>query len=484
MRLSAAHSSSPAAVTRARARSGVRPTISRTKPPRARPSSAGPSLLVALPERQLAGLTGGRGDEDTVVGDVLDAPRRRAEGEDVTDAGLVDHLLVELADPATGPFPGGEEHGIQPPVGDGAAARHREALGTPAARERVGDAVPDDARAQLGELVGGVAAGEHVERRLEDRARQRGEARRPVDERLDVGDGPVVHGAHGDDLLGEHVDGVGRDAQRLDGAGAHALDDDGGLHEVAAELREHDALAHGADLVARAADALQAARHRRRALDLDDEVDGAHVDAELEAARRDDGGQPTGLEVLLDGGAVLLADRAVVGAGEHRGRAAGGAGLGHDLRRRLRRERREARDGQALLLGEPLLPDLVEAGGQPLGEAARVGEDERRPVLGDEVDDALLDVRPDARLRSVGPRPVPTGRARPARSRPPTPTARPCRGRARRRRAPTASSTSAGRSRRAAHRRGSAPPPRRDARSPRARPAGPAWAAGRRAARG
>ena len=83
------------------------------------------------------------------------------------------------------------------------------------------------------------------------------------------------------------------------------------------------ALAHGADLVPGAADPLQPARHRRRALDLDDEVDGAHVDAELEAAGRDDGGQTTGLEVLLDGGAVLLAHRAVVGAGEHGRRTPG-----------------------------------------------------------------------------------------------------------------------------------------------------------------
>ena len=37
------------------------------------------------------------------------------------------------------------------------------------------------------------------------------------------------------------------------------------------------------DLVAGTADPLQAAGDARRALDLDDEVDGAHVDAELEA---------------------------------------------------------------------------------------------------------------------------------------------------------------------------------------------------------
>ena len=72
----------------------------------------------------------------------------------------------------------------------------------------------------------------------------------------------------------------------------------------------------GADLVAGAADALQPGGHRRRRLDLDDEVDGAHVDAELEAGRRDDGGQAARLERLLDLRALLARDRAVVGAGD------------------------------------------------------------------------------------------------------------------------------------------------------------------------
>ena len=160
---------------------------------------------------------------------------------------------------------------------------------------------------------------------------------------------------------------------------------------------------HGADLVAGAADPLQAAGHARRGLDLDDEVDRAHVDAELEAARRDDGGQPAGLEVVLDQGPLLLAHRAVVGAGEHgRGAAArrrpgpspapAAAAERCGRRHGIRRGRPCSSPSAA---ATPLLPDLVEPGGQPLGEAAGVGEDERRAVLGDEVDDALLDVRPD-----------------------------------------------------------------------------------------
>ena len=64
-----------------------------------RPAELGRAAeAVALPERARAGDAEGGGDEHAVVGDVLDAPARRAEREDVADARLVDHLLVELAD--------------------------------------------------------------------------------------------------------------------------------------------------------------------------------------------------------------------------------------------------------------------------------------------------------------------------------------------------------------------------------------------------
>ena len=67
-------------------------------------------------------------------------------------------------------------------------------------------------RPQLGELVAGVAPGEHVEHRLERRLRQGGERRGPADQRGEVLDGPVLHRHHRDDLLGEHVERVAREA--------------------------------------------------------------------------------------------------------------------------------------------------------------------------------------------------------------------------------------------------------------------------------
>ena len=63
-------------------------------------------------------------------------------------------------------------------------------------------------------------------------------------------------------------------------------DRDRGLGEVAAVLGEQHAAADLADLVAGPADPLEGAGHAGRGLDLDDEVDRAHVDAELEAAGR------------------------------------------------------------------------------------------------------------------------------------------------------------------------------------------------------
>jgi hypothetical protein len=53
---------------------------------------------VSVPERHLAGLPRRGRDDDAVVRDLLDAPRRGAEHEHVAGLRLEDHLLVELAD--------------------------------------------------------------------------------------------------------------------------------------------------------------------------------------------------------------------------------------------------------------------------------------------------------------------------------------------------------------------------------------------------
>ena len=118
--------------------------------------------------------------------------------------------------------------------------------------------------------------------------------------------------------------------------------------------------------MARATDALQPARHRLRALDLDDEVDCPHVDAELERRGRDQARDLAPLQELLDLDPLLPGDRAVV----------------------------RARD---LLFGK-----LVEAEREPLREPPVVDEHDRRAVLADELQELRVDRRPDRLAVALG----------------------------------------------------------------------------------
>ena len=220
-----------------------------------------------------------------------------------------------------------------------------------------------------------------MSRTFSSRSRQLGVGVRARDERVEVVDArrPSSLRRHDrDDLLREHVERVARHDGRLDPALAHELRDDRALEQVGAELGEDPALGDVADAVPGAADALQAARDGLRRLDLQHEVDGAHVDAELEAARRDEARQLAGLEHLLDDRALLARERAVVGA----------------------------RD---VLAGE-----LVEPQREALGLAAGVDEDDRRAVLADHLEELRVHRRPDrvarrlaARQSSGSPGPLP-----------------------------------------------------------------------------
>jgi hypothetical protein len=67
----------------------------------------------------------------------------------------------------------------------------------------------------------------------------------------------------------------------------------------------------------------------------------------------------------------------------------------------LRHERRGVRAGRDGLPGRPFVRQLVEPAGQPLGQPAGVGEDDRAAVGLDEVEHPLLDRGPDRRPRLV-----------------------------------------------------------------------------------
>ncbi len=178
-----------------------------------------------------------------------------------------------------------------------------------------GDAVPHDAGAQLPELLGRIAPVEHVEHVLQQLARELGVGVRAGDERVQLVHRDLL-GRDGDRdyLLGQHVERVAGDDGRLDLTFVHPAHDDRALEQIAAELGEDPPAADLADAVTCAADALEAARDGLGRLDLQDEVDRPHVDAELQRAGGNQARELASLEELLDLRALLAGERAVVGA--------------------------------------------------------------------------------------------------------------------------------------------------------------------------
>ncbi len=233
----------------------------------------------------------------------------------------------------------------------------------PPRRQPVGGAIPGQARPQIGELVGRVAPGQHVQDGHQHVARERrvrvGALDQPLQRRhaqpLLLGD--ARH--DGDDLLGQNVQRVARHARRLDGPLGHAARDHRRLQQIGAMLGEDAADASRAHLVAGAPDALQPARHAARRLDLDDQIDRRHVDPQLQRAGRHQAAQRAGLQHLLDLRALRPRHAAVVRA------------------------------------DQPFCRQFVDPLRQPLAEAPAVGEHDRAAVGADQLDQARVDGGPD-----------------------------------------------------------------------------------------
>lgn len=155
-------------------------------------------------------------------------------------------------------------------------------------------------------------------------------------------------------------------------------------------------------MVSGPADALQSAGHRRWRLHLNYQIHGAHVDSEFEAAGGHYASEPAGLEVLFDVRALLLADRAMMRPGQQ-GCGTVGLPAAHDVRRGPSWYAGIGHRGE--IHPQALSVNLVEPGGEPLGEATRIGKDDARAVRLDKVDDALLDMWPNrvgARVGGLG----------------------------------------------------------------------------------
>ena len=235
-----------------------------------------------------------------------------------------------------------------------------------------------------------------------------GERRRGGQQGGELVDRPSRRGRMANELLGQHIEGVAHVAG-LDEPVVHASDHHGGLDQVVAVSREHLAPAGLADLVAGPADALQALAHCAGRLDLHDEVDRAHVDAELERAGGDEAFEVAGFEAVLDLEAALPGSAT---RGE-RGRASWPCWPASSFVGTLRHP---VSGGAALLccaaspirLGgvserllaarfSPSTASLVEAGGEALGQTPAVHEHDGRAVLLDQLEQPGVRGRPDRR---------------------------------------------------------------------------------------
>ena len=320
-----------------------------------------PAGRVRFPERHLSGYTRSGGDQHAIVRDLFDPPARRAEQERLADPAFEDHLLVELADTGLRPALTDKEHAVQPAVRNGSAVDDRDTFGALAGGQPVLDSIPGQPRPQIREVVRWVASRKHVEHAFVDGSAQIGKRRGTSDRVEQPIDIPFVGRHHRDDLLGQHVERISRIAARLDAGFVHGPRHGRACDEIATKLRDDYAAACSTDCVTSAADALHAAGNRRWRLDLYDQVDCAHINAQFKGRGRDETPDGAGLQPILDLDALRARERSVMGPDE-----------------RLARE-------------------LVQRGRQPLSGAAVVDEDERGAMCLDELKEPRMNGRPDRR---------------------------------------------------------------------------------------
>ncbi len=314
-----------------------------------------PSRTVSSPERRFSRLARSRRNDDPVAGDSLDSPGRGTEGEGFASPRFVDHLLVELADARS---PLAEVDGVEPPIGDGARVQEGQHFGACPRGENVLGAIPREARPQVRQVRSRVVSREHLDDGHQDLTSQLPVWKSAARESFDFVDPPRPLRAESHHLLREHVQRTRRDLHALNLAFEHPLGDDGALEQIPLELGKEDSpapLAHG---VPRSADSLQAARDRSRRFHQNHEIDGPHIDPELEGARGDDALELAPLQRFLNLAALLVGKASMVSAEERS-------------------------------LGE-----LVQPLCGFLGERAAVDEDECRPMRPEKTEDLGVDPGP------------------------------------------------------------------------------------------
>src|SRR5215213_3608365 len=133
------------------------------------------------------------------MGDLLNPPACRAQGEDVAYSSLVDHLFIKLADATTGLVSTGsiaftdEENTEEAAIGNRAAGGDGKPLGSGTGYQDTGVAMPVQPRPQLGELLAGIPPAQHVQHRFKGAVRKVPEAVRAAHQGVQLLHLGVIH---------------------------------------------------------------------------------------------------------------------------------------------------------------------------------------------------------------------------------------------------------------------------------------------------
>jgi len=239
--------------------------------------------------------------------------------------------------------------------------------------------------------------GVHLDQRIEFGPWKRAVWPGSPDQRVRVVLREILARRHRHELLGEHVEGPLRNRGFLEIAAADPAHQRGALDELVARRRKQAPLGDTRAMVRGAADALHRDGEAARRLELHHQVDGADVDSELERGRPMVRGAADALHRDGEAARRLELHHQVDGADVdselergRRNRAADVAALEFFLRRQPHRPRHAAVMRNDLVLAQAL-GKLMR---HPLDVPARVDEDQRRPVLANELRDAIAGLVP------------------------------------------------------------------------------------------
>ena len=170
--------------------------------------------------------------------------------------------------------------------------------------------------ADLGEALVGLqrvaAGGDEIDHGVEVAAGQRRVGRGGLHLAIElVGEERLAAGA-AEDVLRQHVERAGAQRRRVLGVVVHRADRGAAFQHLEAVGRNQHAARRLVEPVVGAADALQQARGALRRADIDDEIDVAPVDAEIERGGADHGAQPARGHRVLDLAALRHVERAVM----------------------------------------------------------------------------------------------------------------------------------------------------------------------------